>query len=63
MHCADRRNVPVRRKYGSEMATLFRARDKPITVVNDNGTEFISDAILAFADGLKIDWHYIAPEN
>ena len=27
----------------------------------DNGTEFISTAILAFADKRKVDWHYIAP--
>jgi putative transposase len=30
-------------------------------VVSDNGTEFTSNAILAFADDCKIDWHYIAP--
>ena len=25
------------------------------------GTEFTSNAILAFADKRKLDWHYIAP--
>ena len=25
------------------------------------GTEFTSNAILAFADKRKVDWHYIAP--
>ena len=44
-----------------ELATLFEARGKPITVVSDNGTEFTSNAILTFADNRKIDWHYIAP--
>jgi putative transposase len=44
-----------------ELATLFEARGKPMTVVSDNGTEFTSNAILAFADERKIDWHYIAP--
>ena len=44
-----------------ELATLFKARGKPITVVSDNGTEFTSNAILTFADDRKIDWHYIAP--
>lgn len=44
-----------------ELATLFNTRGKPATVVSDNGTEFTSNAILAFADDRKIDWHYIAP--
>jgi putative transposase len=44
-----------------ELATLFEARGKPQTIVSDNGTEFTSNAILAFADDRKIDWHYIAP--
>lgn len=44
-----------------ELAALFEARGKPITVVSDNGTEFTSTAILTFADDRKIDWHYIAP--
>ncbi len=44
-----------------ELATLFEARGKPITLVSDNGTEFTSNAILTFADDRKIDWHYIAP--
>ena len=30
-------------------------------VISDNGTEFTSNAILAFADKRKVDWHYIAP--
>jgi putative transposase len=44
-----------------ELATLFEARGKPMTVVSDNGTEFTSNAILTFADDRKINWHYIAP--
>lgn len=44
-----------------ELATLFEARGKPITVASDNGTEFTSHAILTFVDDHKIDWHYIAP--
>ena len=39
-----------------ELAALFGARGKPITVVSDNGTEFTSNAILTFADDHKIDW-------
>ena len=30
-------------------------------IVSDNGSEFTSNAILAFADKARIDWHYIAP--
>ena len=30
-------------------------------IVSDNGTEFTSNAILGFADRMKINWHYIAP--
>ena len=44
-----------------ELASLFEARGKPMTVVSDNGTEFTSNAILTVADDRKIDWHYIAP--
>lgn len=43
-----------------ELATLFNIRGKPATVVSDNGTEFTSNAILAFADDRKIGCHYIA---
>jgi putative transposase len=30
-------------------------------MVNDNGSELISNAILAWADERHVDWHYIAP--
>jgi putative transposase len=30
-------------------------------IISDNGTDFTSNAILAFADKRKVDWHYIAP--
>jgi putative transposase len=36
-------------------------RGKPRTIVSDNGTELTSNAILAWADEGRIDWHYIAP--
>lgn len=50
-----------RARVARELATLFEAREKPRTVVSDNGTEFTSNVILTFADGCKIEWHYIAP--
>ncbi len=30
-------------------------------IVSDNGTEFTSNAILAWQEELGIEWHYIAP--
>ncbi len=48
-------------RVAQELAALFEVCGKPMTVVSDNGTEFTSNAILTFADGRKIDWHYNAP--
>ncbi|ALK10230.1 IS2 transposase TnpB [Blastochloris viridis] len=44
-----------------ELERLTIARGKPKTVVSDNGTELTSNAILAWADAARVDWHYIAP--
>jgi transposase InsO family protein len=30
-------------------------------IVSDNGSEFTSNAILAWADKARVEWHYIAP--
>ena len=30
-------------------------------IVSDNGSEFTSNAILAWADQNRVEWHYIAP--
>jgi transposase InsO family protein len=30
-------------------------------IVSDNGSEFISNAILTWADQSRVEWHYIAP--
>jgi len=30
-------------------------------IVSDNGSEFTSNAILAWADQTRVEWHYIAP--
>lgn len=30
-------------------------------IVSDNGSEFTSNAILAWADRVRVEWHYIAP--
>jgi putative transposase len=44
-----------------ELEALMAIRGRPKMIVSDNGTEFTSNAILAFADRMQIDWHYIAP--
>lgn len=38
-------------------------RGKPKTIVSDNGTEFTSNAMLAWQDESGVGWHYIAPGN
>ena len=30
-------------------------------IVSDNGSELTSNAILAWADAARVEWHYIAP--
>ena len=44
-----------------ELAAIIERRGKPMMIISDNGTEFTSNAILAFANKRKVDWHYIAP--
>jgi transposase InsO family protein len=34
---------------------------QPDTTISDNGTEYTSNAILAWADEASLGWHYIAP--
>ena len=38
-----------------ELATIIERRGKPAMIISDNGTEFTSNAILAFADKRKVD--------
>lgn len=44
-----------------ELDNLVARRGKPQVIVSDNGTEFTSRAVLAWAAGQKIAWHYITP--
>jgi len=44
-----------------ELDRLFAERGKPKMIVSDNGTEFTSNAILTWAEGAGVQWHYIAP--
>ena len=44
-----------------ELTAIMAWRGKPGMIVSDNGTEFTSNAILAWAAAHGIAWHYIAP--
>lgn len=44
-----------------ELDRLIADRGKPRMIVSDNGSEFTSNAILAWAGQAHVDWHYIAP--
>ena len=44
-----------------ELGQIIESRGCPRMIVSDNGTEFTSNAILAWQEALGIEWHYIAP--
>lgn len=44
-----------------ELDRLMGERGRPTMIVNDNGSEFASNAILIWADQAKVEWYYIAP--
>ena len=44
-----------------ELDRIVRERGRPCMIVSDNGTEFTSNAILAWADENGVEWHDIAP--
>ena len=44
-----------------ELDRLIAEHGKPKMIVSDNGTEFTSNAILTWAEGAGVQWHYIAP--
>jgi putative transposase len=49
------------RRVARELTALIQARGKPQMIVSDHGTEFTSNAILAWAIDHRVEWHYIAP--
>jgi putative transposase len=49
------------RRVARELTALVARRGRPGMIVSDNGTEFTSTAILAWAEDHHIAWHYIAP--
>lgn len=44
-----------------ELDRLIAERGRPRMIVSDNGSEFTSNTILAWADQARVEWHYIAP--
>lgn len=44
-----------------ELTAIMTRREKPKTIVSDNGTELTSMAVLKWCQETGIEWHYIAP--
>ena len=49
------------KRVARELTPLIARRGKPGVIVSDNGTEFTSNAIFAWAKDNKVHWHFIAP--
>ena len=49
------------RRVARELDAIILRRGRPETIISDNGTEYTSNAILAWADDAGVGWHYIAP--
>ncbi|WP_353042423.1 IS3 family transposase [Mesorhizobium sp. M1423] len=49
------------RRVACELTDLIGRRGKPGMIVSDHGTEFTSNAILAWSKDHRVEWHYIAP--
>ena len=49
------------RRVARELTALIKRRGKPGMIVSDNGTEFTSNAMFAWAQDNRVIWHFIAP--
>ncbi|BCG83263.1 transposase (plasmid) [Mesorhizobium sp. 113-3-3] len=49
------------RRVARELTELIARRGKPGMIVSDHGTEFTSNAILAWSKDHQVEWHFIAP--
>ena len=57
------RHVALRHQV-ARLDRLITERGGPTMIVSDNGSDCItSNAILAWADQARVEWHYIAPGN
>lgn len=49
------------RRVARELTALVERRGKPGLIVSDHGTEFTSNAMLAWSEQAGVPWHFIAP--
>ena len=49
------------RRVARELDVVIAWRGRPDLIVSDHGIEFTSNAMLAWAQGHRIAWHFIAP--
>lgn len=49
------------KRVARELDEIIRRRGRPGLIVSDNGTEFTSNAMLAWTKAADVDWHFIAP--
>jgi putative transposase len=49
------------RRVARELSAIIERRGKPGMIVSDHGTEFTSNAMLAWCRDTGIEWHFIAP--
>ena len=49
------------KRVARELDALVERRGAPKMIVSDNGTEFTSNAIIAWSAAARLEWHYIAP--
>jgi transposase InsO family protein len=51
------------RRVARELTELIARRAKPVMIVSHHGTEFTSNAILAWSKDHQVEWHFIAPSK
>ncbi len=49
------------RRVARELTAVIARRGKPDLIVSDHGTEFTSNAMLAWTEETGVPWHFIAP--
>jgi putative transposase len=49
------------KRVARELTALVARRGRPTVIVSDHGTEFTSNAMLAWTQEAKVGWHFIAP--
>ena len=49
------------RRVARELTAVVARRGRPTVIVSDHGTEFTSNAMLAWTEEARVGWHFIAP--